>query len=167
MHCPATRNLVLIECRQLTSNALSGRPALRKAEDDVRDIPQVFKVRLVAALGILTYWWQGGWTGCRWHLKFPFNPDCSSVLWFSYTQHRSKNLMLSCLQFVFVVKVYFRIFTEEMKGFFSFFFFLNLFFIHHNFQHNGNSKCWHIFLHIPTYCLDLGLPLCLYSHLES
>jgi len=55
MHCPATRNLVLVECRQLTSNALSGRPALRKAEDDVRDIPQVFKVRLVAALGILTY----------------------------------------------------------------------------------------------------------------
>lgn len=161
--CPAPCNCVT-ECRQLTSNALFARPALRKAEDDARNISQVSKARLDAALGILTWWWQGGWTGCRRSLKVPSNSGDSSVLRFSYTQHRSKNLVSSCLQFVFIVKVYFRIFTEEMK----LFFFLkkkNNFFKHRSFQQNGNSKCWQIFLHILACCPDFGLPLCLYLFL--
>lgn len=117
--CPAPYNCVT-ECRQLTSNALFARPAFRKAEDDARNISQVSKARLDAALGILTWWWQGGWTGCRRSLKVPSNPGDSSVLRFSYTQHRSKNLVSSCLQFVFIVKVYFRIFTIQNVGkFFS------------------------------------------------
>lgn len=115
--CPAPCNCVT-ECRQLTSNALFARPAFRKAEDDARNISQVSKARLDATLGILTWWWQGGWTACRRSLKVPSNSGDSSVLRFSYTQHRSKNLVSSCLQFVFIVKVYFRIFTEEMKLFF-------------------------------------------------
>lgn len=84
--CPAPCNCVT-ECRQLTSNALFGRRALRKAENDARNIPQVYKVRLDAALVILTWWWQGGWTGCWRSLKVPSNPDDSSVLWFSCTQY--------------------------------------------------------------------------------